>query len=259
VIRIVYPSFIKPDELHIENLTLVENEMNEKQNLNDPYKKNNSTIAEPFVFDPNMASLEDLKKLGFREKTAQTLIKFRTNGFKFKQKEDLKKVYGVSEKLFAQLESYILIKPTKNLPTEEKNTLIKKSSSPSKKLELNASDSLALIELKGIGPGYAKRILKYRSLLGGFTSINQIKEIYGMTNELYALIESQCIVNSALVPKININTIEFKALNKHPYINYELTKQIFNFRKQTKITESNLMEVIQDEELTQKLKPYLQY
>ena len=259
VVRLVYPSFIKPDELHIENLTLVENEIAEKQNLNAQFKKHDADMSDPFVFDPNVASLEDLIKLGFREKTAQTLIKFRTNGFKFKQKEDLKKVYGVSEKLYAKLETYILIKPTKDLPAEEKNTVTKKPSSPSKKLELNGSDSLALIELKGVGPGYAKRILKYRNLLGGFTSIGQIKEIYGMSDELYTLIESQCSVNSSLVSKININTIEFKALNKHPYINYELTKHIFNFRKQTKISEANLPEVLQDEELLQKLKPYLQY
>lgn len=258
LIRITYPSFIKPDDFHIDNISLVENEIAEKQSTYNSLN-NYVTSGETFVFDPNVASLEELKKLGFKEKTAKTLIKFRTNGFKFKQKEDLKKVYGVSEKLYQRLENYILIKSYKSGPIAEKNTSSKNTISSANKLELNNADSLALIALKGVGPGYAKRILKYRSLLGGFTSIIQIKEIYGMNDELYNLIESQCIVNSSISSKINLNTVEFKTLNRHPYFSYELTKHIFNYRKQAKITESNLLDVIQDEQLTKKLKPYIAY
>ncbi|MBK7310285.1 MAG: helix-hairpin-helix domain-containing protein [Sphingobacteriaceae bacterium] len=126
-------------------------------------------------------------------------------------------------------------------------------------MELNSADSLALIELKGIGPAYAKRILKYRNLLGGFTSIQQVKEIYGMTDDLYQLIASQCTINSSSIKKININTVDFKALNKHPYIDYELTKRIFILKKNGKITEENIAEIIEDDQLTTKIKPYLEY
>jgi competence protein ComEA len=250
---------MQPNEIHIENLSLVENELTNKQPSTKKYDINNPNQIESFTFDPNDVNLEDLIKLGFKEKTAETFIKFRSNGFKFKQKEDLKKVYGISEKLYSKLEPYILIKSIKNSAQEEKKSTTQKTNSVSKKLELNEADSLSLIALKGVGPGFAKRILKYRNLLGGFNSINQVKEIYGMTDELFNLIETQCSINSYLITKLNINTIEFKALNKHPCITYELTKRILNFRKQTKITESNLNEAMQDNGLAEKLKPYLQY
>jgi len=258
IVRLSYPSFIKQVPLQIENIAMIEEEINTSKASakKNSYSFNNKAIL--FPFDPNTASLEELVKLGIREKTAQTLIKFRSKGFKFKQKEDLKKIYGLNENTYLKLEPYILIKNNSESKTEIKTssyTSIKNVST----LELNSADSLALIALKGVGPGYAKRILKYRSMLGGFANILQLKEVYGMTDELYALIESQCKVNSAVVTKININALDFKLLNKHPYISYELTKQICNFRKTVKISEVNIKDVIQDDELTSKLSPYLLY
>lgn len=221
---------------------------------NDP--RSNSNKGTLFPFDPNTVSKEELIQLGFKEKAAQTFIKFRNKGFVFKQKEDVQKIYGVSEALYAQIEPYILIKNSVGI---KKDAPTGSATSMSKKLELNTADSLSLIELKGVGPGYAKRILKYRSLLGGFADIAQVKEIYGMTDELYQLIASQCTVNTAAIKKININSVDFKTLNKHPYIDYELTKHIFNFKKTAPISEVNLLQVIEDEELLVKIKPYVEY
>lgn len=256
LIRISYPSFITPSEINIQNLPLAEEEIDTKREIS---KNNASPIdskATLFVFDPNTVSAEELIKLGFRDKTAQTLIKFRSRGFTFKQKEDLKKIYGVSDKLYARLAPYVIIKTVTLVKNTNTNVSLKTTQA---KLELNTADSLQLITLKGVGPGYAKRILKYRTLLGGFVSMLQLKEVYGMTDELYTLIESQSHVNPNLLTKININMVDFKTLNKHPYVSYELTKQIFNYRKTDKITQDNLQDVIQDEELVTKLAPYLQY
>ncbi len=258
VVRLSYPAFIKPVELQIENLPLIEEEINTNKAIAKSNHHTFNSKATLFPFDPNTASLEELVKLGIREKTALTLIKFRSKGFKFKQKEDLKKIYGLNENIYLKLEPYILIKTISGTKTETKTTTLSSTKNISK-LELNSADSLSLIALKGVGPGYAKRIIKYRSMLGGFANILQLKEVYGMTDELFTLIESQCKVNSATVTKLDINTLDFKLLNKHPYISYELTKQICNFRKTVKISEVNIKDVIQDDELTNKLSPYLLY
>ncbi len=231
---------------------MIEDEIDEKQNS---FSKSADVKGTLFPFDPNTATQEELIKLGFREKTAQTFIKYRSKGVTFKKKEDLQKIYGISPKLYAQIEPYILIKNTRGASASSAT----KEKTIGKKLELNSADSLALIELKGVGPGYAKRILKYRSMLGGFISIEQVKEIYGMSDDLYQLIAQQCSVNSSAIKKINVNTADFKTLNKHPYINYELTKHIFNFKKNASISEANLADVIEDEELTSKIRPYLEY
>lgn len=252
-VRIIYPYFIKPSNIQIENIAMIEDEIDGKQNS---VSRSNEVKRTLFPFDPNTVTQEELIKLGFREKTAQTFIKYRSKGIIFKKKEDLQKIYGISPKLYAQIEPYILIKNTARISSANSTANDK---TVGKKIELNSADSLSLVELKGVGASFAKRIMKYRSMLGGFTEIEQVKEIYGMTDDLYHLIAQQCTVNASAIKKININTVDFKTLNKHPYVNYELTKHIFNFKKNAPISDANLGDVIEDDELTSKIRPYLEY
>ncbi|MDX2171668.1 MAG: helix-hairpin-helix domain-containing protein [Bacteroidota bacterium] len=261
--RIIYPYFIVPKKIIVKNLPLIENKIDSAfEYSKNKYSKNyNEKInkSQLFVFNPNNVTLPELLKLGFREKTANTFIKFRSKGFKFKQKEDLKKIYGVSDYLYNTLEPYILIdSKSKNITLGGVEGTSKKSSAK-KIIELNSCDSLELLDLKGIGPSYAKRILKYRSMLGGFFTIEQLKEVYGFTDELYAEIKPFIKVNPDLVKKININTDDFKTVNKHPYLSYELTKQIFNFKRKTPVTASNFKEVLNDDAVYTKVLGYINF
>ncbi|MBL7918398.1 MAG: helix-hairpin-helix domain-containing protein, partial [Bacteroidia bacterium] len=223
-------------------------------------KKQNSNYFKGvlFAFDPNTVSEDELLKLGFKEKTAKTFLKFRKSGFKFKQKEDLRKIYGVTENYYKKLEPYIVIHQSGlNKSASQESKTVKNTEQTI--LELNAADSLSLISLKGVGPSYAKRIIKYRALLGGFTHIEQLREVYGMQEELFTLIKSQCKINPSLISKLNVNSAEFKVLNKHPYLSYELTKHLVNTRKNTKLNAANIADIIQDETITTKLLPYLEF
>ncbi len=257
VIRIAYPYFIHTGPISIANVEMIEDELNEKTALGNEKSSAKKSIL--FPFDPNTVSKEELIKLGLKERTAQTFIKFRSKGFVFKQKEDMQKIYGISDAFYARIEPYILIKNTNTGKNTSTGVAATKEKTSSGKLELNSADSLALIELKGVGPGYAKRILKYRSLLGGFVDISQVKEIYGMTDELFQPIASQCSIDPSNIKKIKINSVDFKTLNNHPYVDYELTKHIFNFKKNTPISAANIADVIEDDELIKKISPYLEY
>ncbi len=269
LIRIFYPYFIVPIKISIKNLPLIENKLDSAfENSKNKYDKNYTDIINKstlFVFNPNTVTLENLIKLGFKEKTAKTFIKFKERGFVFKQKIDLKKIYGVSDYLYNMLEPYILIETTispKIYPTTKtstENVVPQKKYSPKKIIELNTCDSLALLDLKGIGPAFTKRILKYRGMLGGFMTIEQIKEVYGFTDELFLDIKPYISVNASLIKKININTDDFKTVNKHPYLTYELTKQIFNFKRKTPITALNLKEVLNDETAYFKILNYINF
>ncbi len=255
IIRLNIHRFVPEKEIKIENLGGIADSAlaSNSEQASSPQLK-----TQLFAFDPNTVSKEELIRLGLREKTANTFIKFRGTGFVFRQKEDLKKIYGVTEQLYNKLEPYIIISARtgyKDQTNERPNTTSKANAH----IELNEADSLQLLSLKGVGPSYAKRILKYRSLLGGFHDLSQLKEVYGMTEELHELLKQQCSINPSLIKKINVNTLEFKALNKHPYISYELTKQLVNFRKHTPLSPENIGDVIQDEELTRQLTPYLEY
>jgi len=261
IIRIGLSGFIKAEPVLVADFSHIQ--FPETENaafLSDSSQKRNSL----FVFDPNTASKAQLLKLGFKEKLANTLINYRNKGGHFRKKEDLKKVYGMSEAFYKKLEPYILTgnDTQKELSSE---TPIKNESPPvvksKKQIELNSADSLTLLTLRGIGPGYTKRILKYRSLLGGFYRVEQVAEIYGMSDSLYQSIKDQLTVNASLIKKVNLNNENFKEVNKHPYLSYEDTKAIFNYRRKNGPIKSTdqVKEIITDAAVFEKLIPYIAF
>jgi len=266
LIRIIYPYFITPSDIVIKDLPLVERKLDSAwENSQKQFSANFSEDKKElklFVFDPNKVSLDQLLQLGFTERTARTFLKFRDKGFVFKEKKDLKKVYGISDNFFAQLEPYILIEnknEQNDKSKEEVKSVVSLKVQAKEKIELNSVDSLTLIELNGIGPAFAKRILKYRSILGGYVAVEQLREVYGFNDELYEKVKNAFKVDASLIKKIDLNKDDFKLINKHPYLSYELTKAVFDQRKKGSITAVNLKEIINDDAVYKKLLPYLQF
>ncbi len=237
--------------------------------VNTPYNKKNSVQDERqniqlFKFNPNTVNYEQLLQLGLSPSSAKTLIKFRNKGFVFRKKRDFIKVYGINEQDYLRLEPYIILEidnpkngayDNKLMPAEPIANTSDKKTVP-KIIEINSADSLALIQLNGIGPVFAKRILKYRSLLGGFTKLDQLKEVYGIDEPLYNKIHPLLRVNDELIHRLKLNSDDFKTLNRHPYISYELTKQLMNARKKRQLNEESFRSILDNETLYQKLNPY---
>lgn len=127
------------------------------------------------------------------------------------------------------------------------------------KVELNTADSTALDAIPGIGPYYASRIIRYRNLLGGYCTVEQLKEVK-MT---YFNVDSSArhfTVNPALIVKRNLDTMDFKAVLRHPYLEYEDVKLIFNAKRKFKTISYPLLEenqVLAPDKL-KKIKPYFQ-
>ncbi|KOF01703.1 hypothetical protein OB69_15215 [Roseivirga seohaensis subsp. aquiponti] len=230
-------------------------------------------------FEPNTATQEELMGVGLDQRLASRIYNYRTAGGSFKVKSDLKRIYGFPDSLYQVLEKYIQLpdelpqpkvkvaqpseKPVKR---ERKLYSVEKESAlelESFILDINKADSLELQKLRGIGPAYSSRIVKFRQLLGGFSSIDQVKEVFGITDSLYQSIAPQLRVDEAYQPvQININTATFKEINAHPYISYEQTKEIMNtkskygkFRSAEDLKRLSLFDSIQ----IVKLIPYLQF
>jgi DNA uptake protein ComE-like DNA-binding protein len=126
-------------------------------------------------------------------------------------------------------------------------------------IDINTADSLALLDVKGIGPAFAGRIVKYRNLLGGFVKKEQLMEVYGLDKEKYDGIKNQVKV-SAPHTTINLNNANYKQLSKHPYIKSNLTKAIFALKKKlgTFKTVDDIKQIdLVTDELYNKLAPYL--
>lgn len=131
---------------------------------------------------------------------------------------------------------------------------------PKKLIEINSADSTLLMSLYGIGPSFAGRIIKYRSLLGGYHTCNQLLEVYGMDSLRYDGFFKRIWADTSLVRKININTAEFRVLLRHPYLDYDAVKCIVQYRDRHGPFESPA-ELWKDSVLSQDLKqglyPYL--
>ncbi len=172
-----------------------------------------------FAFDPNSASFDTLVQLGFEPREAGIIIKYRKMGGKFRRAADLRKFQGVDSSLVAELESYLVITPGKSVKADIPLTLQER-----RLLDINSCDSVALVGLPGIGPVLSARILKYRNLLGGFASVEQLKEVYGLPEETYDIIEGRLFADSSGIRKIKINTAVYRELNRIPYIEkYEVS------------------------------------
>ena len=135
-------------------------------------------VVEDFDFDPNIVSPEDMVRLGFTRFQASNVEKYRKQGGAFSNPHDLLKIYGIDTSFYLSIAKHIRIK--QNLPQH-----VDKGTAAIAYVELNSADSLELLGLKGIGPVFASRILKYRNLLGGFYSVSQLLEVYGFPEETY--------------------------------------------------------------------------
>jgi len=181
-----------------------------------------------FVFDPNTISEKDAIELGFSKKTALTLIKFREKGGKFYIKEDLKKLYGISNEFFESIKDYVIIEAKLSVKND---TLKKFKNIKFQPIELNEIDSVQLVKLPKIGPFTTKKILKFRNSLGGFYDIGQLKEVYGMNDSLFNYLVGNTFVEPNKIKPIQINNVSYNELKKHPYIDHIIASTIVAYRE----------------------------
>jgi len=190
-------------------------------------KENASAL---FLFDPNTANEDEFLKLGFKDWQVKNIIKYRQKGGRFRKPEDIKKIYGVSEKQYQTILPFIKIAFTDDEKPEINQK--EKASTPIVMLDLNACDSMQLIQLPAIGPWFANKIIRYRNRLGGFYSIQQLMEIKGFRQGMLDTIAPLIMIDPVTIQQLNINSAEIKELGTHPYIGYNSARILVNFRVQ---------------------------
>lgn len=195
---------------------------------------NGITPQKLFRFDPNTIDSEGWQALGLSPKQAQSIVNYRNKGGKFYKPEDLQRMYTIAPATYKRLLPYVEIE-NQNQAYAKKDFQYEKKEYIKKALvivEINQADSAGLDQIKGIGPAFAARILKYRTRLGGFHKKEQLMEVYGLDSLKYEEIKDQISVNPSAVRTININTADFNALKTSPYLSYKQINAIIQFRKQ---------------------------
>ena len=87
---------------------------------------------------------------------------------------------------------------------------------PGATIDLNSADTTLLKRVPGIGSSFARRIVKYRDLLGGYYVVEQLQEVYGMDRERYDAIHPYFTVGTAVRPL----TLTIDSISYHPYLSW---------------------------------------
>ncbi len=172
-----------------------------------------SRKVESFSFNPNTVSVEDLQRLGFSEKQALSIDNYRLKGGRFRRKEDFAKSYVVADSVYDRLEPYIVIP----------------------KLDINKADSTALLDLPGIGPYFAGKIVSYRTSLRGYSAPEQLMEIYHFDPEKYDGLKD--LITCSAPEPYPIWTLSEDELSKHPHISRTEAHSIVIYREHHKPSE----------------------
>lgn len=226
----------------------------DKPEYNFSKSKKENLVLTPCPFDPNTTTYNQWISFGLDSQLVNIIVNYQNKGGLFEQTEDIKKIYGMTEEIYSQLEPFVKIISDTNqgarLKAETKNLFI----------ELNSADSLDLQLLAGIGPSYSKRIIKYRELLGGYYNKEQLLEVYGFDSLKLSRITDKISIDTIFIQKININEATIKEMIRHPYIEFYLAKSIIELRSEKEIF-SNIMEIQQaqliNNEIYKKISPYL--
>lgn len=175
----------------IERRSGANSAVGEKVRENVPRRK-----VESFRFNPNTASLEDLQRLGFSLKQAQSIDNYRNKGGRFRRKSDFAKSFVVSDSIYRRLEPYIEIP----------------------KLDINLADSAAFDALPGIGGWFARQMVAYRERLGGYSYPEQLMEIRNFDMEKFDKLSDLVFVSPQTVVPYPLWTLPEEELKRHPYI-----------------------------------------
>ena len=189
------------------------------------------------MFDPNTVDSMTLLHLGFKPWQAKNMLKYRAKGGKYRKKEDLKKLYGMTDSMYLALTPYIYIKDSIVVDSARIDSVhmdsLPKWKSPKKDtiLNLRTADTTELKLIRGIGSYRAKMIVRYREQLGGYARVEQIMEARGMDKVIADSILPHFYIDSVVVNKIPINHIRPEVLQRHPYLNFEQAKAIYEYRR----------------------------
>lgn len=166
--------------------------------------------VESFPFNPNTADQEQLMRLGFSQKQAASIIRYREKGGRFRRKEDFASSFVVSDSIYRRLEKYI------DIPL----------------VDLNTADSADFDALPGIGGWFASRMVEYRKRLRGYSFKEQLMEIYRFDRDKYDALQDLVTVSAENAVPYPLWSLPADSLRLHPYIrDYETARAIVLFRE----------------------------
>ncbi len=187
-----------------------------------------------FPFNPNFLTDYRGYTLGMTVEEIDRLHAFREGDKWINSTKDFQEVTGVHDTVLERISPYFRFPDwvtNSQTSVTTRQTVIRNETASAEKQDLNSASVEDLIEVRGIGGTLANRIVNYRNRIGGFVNDTQLKDIYGLNYEARdALQKSFTVKNAPAIELLNINTASVLQLSEVPYFNYELAREIVNYR-----------------------------
>ena len=162
--------------------------------------------VETFRFNPNTVTLEELIRLGFSERQAESILRYREKGGRYRRPSDFAKSYVVADSVYKRLEPYI------DIP----------------RIDINKADSAAFETLPGIGPYFAAKMVSYRASLRGYSTPEQLMDIYHFDREKYNGLKD--LITCTPPDPYPLWTLPEADLARHPYLSKPEAHSIVLYR-----------------------------
>lgn len=224
-------------------------------------------------FDPNTADSSTLVHLGLKPWQASNMLKYRAKGGRYRKTEDLKRLYGMTDSMYLALLPYVVI-DTLTIDRWRDSVRMAADSVPryvSHKrdtiLNLRTADTTELKMIKGIGSYRAKQIIRYREQLGGFVSVEQLREVKALQPLLKDSLSTDSLlshffIDSVRVVPLKVNSMRVERLQRHPYLSFEQARAIYELRRKKihlkHLDQLRTLDCLTEQDI-QRLRPYLSF
>ncbi len=186
-----------------------------------------------FYFDPNSISKEELDSLNLPEFVKRNILNYRQAGGKFKEAEDVRKIYGVNDSLYSEIKDYIRIHQKNKVNFHDAGPINVKNYNY---FDPNTGNAEELVK-SGLSPFQAKNIISYREKGGIFRKAADLLKIYGIDSATYFQIQDfvkiddpQIITNPENFSLIELNSADTTDLLKLNGIGPAYAQRIIKYR-----------------------------
>jgi len=199
----------------------------------DSFKKIEIENRKPKIYPFNPSFLTDYRgyQLGMSTEEIDRLLQHRNNGKYINSTQEFQQVTKVNDSLLKTIQPYFKFPDwvvNKNAKASKKQR-VNEGKIP--KQDLNSATAIELTSVNGIGEKLSQRIINYRNKLGGFSLNDQLFEVWYLDKDVAEkVLKRFTVIDKPIIEKINVNTSTFKEVLSIVYIDYELTKKIFNYR-----------------------------
>ena len=224
-------------------------------------------------FDPNKADSSTLVHLGLKPWQASNMLKYRAKGGRYRKTEDLTRLYGMTDSMYLALLPYVVI-DTLAIDRWRDSVRMAADTVPryvSHKrdtiLNLRTADTTELKMIKGIGSYRAKQIIRYREQLGGFVSVEQLREVKALQPLLKDSLSTDSLlshffIDSVRVVPLKVNSMRVERLQRHPYLSFEQARAIYELRRRKihlkHLDQLRTLDCLTEQDI-QRLRPYLSF